>query len=91
LPVPYNKDTYSLTFDTWDNVSLGFRIIESRKEQLEIEVTIRRQEGYWYYGSLDNAIPLSVVTKKKLTVSFEGTNQPVARLLLSTVSMGGLG
>jgi len=81
LPVPYNRDTTSLTWDDWDNLSLeDSRILKDQVKKVAIEVIIRRQEGYWYYGSLDDAVPPHVYRKKKLTITCEGEDLLVTKV-----------
>ncbi len=83
LPVPYNRDseqTGSSTYDTWDNLSLYFRILELQDKRVTIEVTINEQEGYWYYGSLDDSVPPVITTKRKLIVDCEEVDTPISGL-----------
>lgn len=73
LPIPYNRDsehTASSTYDTWDSLSLDFKVLEQQKERVVIDVAITSRSGYWYYGSLDDSVPQPSTTRKKLIVNY---------------------
>lgn len=80
LPVPHNNDNEGLVYETWDNASINFNIVESNEVITIIDILVFEQKGYWYYGGLDDSIPPASVVRKRLSVAYNGSNLPVVNM-----------
>ena len=72
LPVPFNNDSDKNggeLFETWDNLSHEFSVVEVTEKRVVIRVVTKRQNGFWYYSGQDIVVPPVGTTTTMLTAT----------------------
>ena len=68
LPLPYNKDEIGIVSEYYNSIGLDFKTLEAGTDYALIEISIRKRQGYWYYGSLEDATPPVEISTRRLRV-----------------------